>query len=287
MRAEARGESGTLMACTPSCASSMRALDLLRAVDAARRHNLNQRDEVALFASSAPMRERCPSGAGGVSVVKRPAPLRLLSTRACASMARMAERMARMWLGVVPQQPPTICAPAAMALRAKLAMIFRRAEVDVASLDGARHARHWAWPPGAAWWPRAWLRWRSAPSSGRWSSSRRWRPRPTPSAEPQPAAARSRRGSCFRRPPSPSPAPAGPGAVSRAATQRLVRLVQRGHGFNNQQSTPASARARNLLGKSRAGLFQAGLAQRLQTHAQRAHASRPPRLRRPAFPSDD
>ena len=44
------------------------------------------------------------------------------STRACASRARMAERMARMWLGVVPQQPPTICAPAAMALRAKLAM---------------------------------------------------------------------------------------------------------------------------------------------------------------------
>ena len=37
-------------------------------------------------------------------------------------MARMAERMARMWLGVVPQQPPTICTPAAMALRAKLAM---------------------------------------------------------------------------------------------------------------------------------------------------------------------
>ena len=44
------------------------------------------------------------------------------ATRVWASMARMAERMARMWLGVVPQQPPTNCAPAAMALRAKLAM---------------------------------------------------------------------------------------------------------------------------------------------------------------------
>ncbi len=34
----------------------------------------------------------------------------------------MAERMARMWLGVVPQHPPTTCTPAAMDLRAKLAM---------------------------------------------------------------------------------------------------------------------------------------------------------------------
>ena len=49
MRAEARGESGTLMACTPSCASSMRALNLLGAVDALGRHNLNQRDEFALL----------------------------------------------------------------------------------------------------------------------------------------------------------------------------------------------------------------------------------------------
>ena len=26
--------------------------------------------------------------------------------------------------------------------------------------------RHWAWPPAAAWWPRAWPRWRSAPWPG-------------------------------------------------------------------------------------------------------------------------
>ena len=67
------------------------------------------------------MRERCASGAGGVSVDKgtRVPPS---ETRVCASMARIAERMARVWLGVVPQQPPTNCAPAAIALRAKLAM---------------------------------------------------------------------------------------------------------------------------------------------------------------------
>ncbi len=98
-----------------------RALNLLGAVDALGRNDLHQGDELAFVRSATPMRERSPSGAGGVSVFSAGA-APATSTRACASMARMAERMARMWLGVVPQQPPTICAPAAMALRAKLAM---------------------------------------------------------------------------------------------------------------------------------------------------------------------
>ena len=72
-------------------------------------------------AIKAPMSERAASGAGGVSVLSAGAAPEAW-TRAWASRARIADRMARMWLGVVPQQPPTICAPAAMALRAKLAM---------------------------------------------------------------------------------------------------------------------------------------------------------------------
>jgi len=71
-----------------------RSLDLLRAVDAARRNNLNQGYETA-SAIKAPTRERAPSGAGGVSLFNAgDAPE--LSTSACASMARIAERMARM-----------------------------------------------------------------------------------------------------------------------------------------------------------------------------------------------
>ena len=168
MRAEARGESGTLMAWTPSCASSARAFDLLGAVDAARRNDFDQRDELALLqqrADSGALAERRWRRFGGQL---RP-PRRLRVTRACASMARMAERMARMWLGVVPQQPPTICAPARWpcarswpctpASRDRCCGLRRRAA-----------CRHWAWQPAAGEWRGAWPRSRSAPWPDRWSS---------------------------------------------------------------------------------------------------------------------
>ena len=61
--------------------------------------------------------------------------------------------------------------------------------------------------------------------------------------------------------------------------QRFARLVQRGHGFDDEQvdaGRPASAA--NLLGKGGAGLVQAGLAQRLQRHAERAHGAGDPGL---------
>ena len=97
-----------------------RAFNLLAAVDALGRHDFDERDESALLderADAGTLAEGRGRRFGGDLSV-----LAASLTRACASMARMAERMARMWLGVVPQQPPTICAPAAMALRAKLAM---------------------------------------------------------------------------------------------------------------------------------------------------------------------
>ena len=98
-----------------------RALDLLGAVDAAGRNDFDQGDEAALLDE----RRRCGSAGPEARAASRCSGDGLAPatwTRVWASMARMAERMARMWLGVVPQQPPTICAPAAMALRAKLAM---------------------------------------------------------------------------------------------------------------------------------------------------------------------
>ena len=71
-----------------------RALDLLGAIDAPRRNDLHQRDKSALGdqrADPRPLRE----GSGGVSV-DNSALAPPSATRVCASMARMAERMARM-----------------------------------------------------------------------------------------------------------------------------------------------------------------------------------------------
>ncbi len=98
-----------------------RAFNLLGAVDALGRNDLDQGDELALLDQRADARALAERRGRRFRGDLRRACRRRL-TRACASMARMAERMARMWLGVVPQHPPTICAPAAMALRAKLAM---------------------------------------------------------------------------------------------------------------------------------------------------------------------
>ncbi len=48
-------------------------------------------------------------------------------------------------------------------------------------------------------------------------------------------------------------------------------------------STPGLGQDANLFGKGRAGFVQAGLAQRLQAHAQRAHRAGHPRFARLLF----
>ena len=60
--------------------------------------------------------------------------------------------------------------------------------------------------------------------------------------------------------------------------QRLVCLIQRGHGLDNQKVDAGCSQGVNLLGEGRPGFVQAGLAQRLQTHSQRAHRSGYPGL---------
>ena len=72
-------------------------------------------------ATRLPIFERSASGAGGVSVTMGVRAARGVAV-CWASIARMADFMARMWLGVVPQQPPMNCTPARTNLRAKLAM---------------------------------------------------------------------------------------------------------------------------------------------------------------------
>ena len=62
--------------------------------------------------------------------------------------------------------------------------------------------------------------------------------------------------------------------------QRLPRLVQRRHGLDDQQVSAGLGQSVNLLGKGRARFVQAGLAQRLQAHAQRAHRTGHPGLAR-------
>jgi hypothetical protein len=71
-----------------------RAFDFLGAVDAFGRDDFNQRDEGAVCNQRTDARTLAERCWGRFSVYGRRAPE--LTTRACASMARMAERMARM-----------------------------------------------------------------------------------------------------------------------------------------------------------------------------------------------
>ena len=68
------------------------------------------------------------------------------------------------------------------------------------------------------------------------------------------------------------------GSDFAGGVQGLVRLVQRGHGFDDQQVHAGLGQGANLLGKGGAGFVQAGFAQRLQAHAQRAHGAGDPGL---------
>src|SRR5579885_987363 len=120
IRAEARGESGTLMTSIPRPASR-------EAPASSFEQSIPLGGTISTIVTnlpsctSLPRRERSAIGAGGVSVTIG---VREVGVGAvfCASTARMADFMARMWFGVVPQQPPMNCAPALRNLRAKLAM---------------------------------------------------------------------------------------------------------------------------------------------------------------------
>ena len=73
------------------------------------------------------------------------------------------------------------------------------------------------------------------------------------------------------------------GATSRAASDRLLRLVQRHHRLEDQQIDSALRQRRNLFGKRRPRLVRTQRSERLQPHAQRTHRACDKRLRRLLF----
>ena len=151
MRALARGESGTLIACTPRCASSSAPANsreqskplggtistmVTNSPSAMRRPNCERsRSGLGSMAFSLSW-STAPIVALDVVLVAAPGSLAGESSWLCfwlwtrassslkvwASIARSALRMERMCTGVVPQQPPTQLAPARTNFRAKLAM---------------------------------------------------------------------------------------------------------------------------------------------------------------------
>ncbi len=138
MRAEARGESGTLMASTPRPARR-RAPSISLAQLMPLGGTISTRVTNLPFSMRDPTRERWPSGAGGVSVFRTgvapetfDAALGIDGAHGRAHGANVVGRGS---------------AAAADDLRAggdgfagEAGHVFRRAEVDVAALDGAGHA---------------------------------------------------------------------------------------------------------------------------------------------------
>ncbi len=122
--AEARGESGTLIACTPM-ACSLRAPSISRDASMPLGGTISTIVTNSPRAIRAPRAERSASGAGSMtdaaSCERVFFPAEVVPST-CACTARSAPRIARMCAGVVPQQPPMMVAPARAAFRAKLAM---------------------------------------------------------------------------------------------------------------------------------------------------------------------
>src|SRR5271163_5206536 len=110
IRAEARGESGTLIAWTPSRARSLAPSSSL-AAEIPRGETISTSVTNSPLATSRPIFERSAKGAGGVSVTigSRVPPFAGLF---CACTARIADFIARIWFGVVPQHPPRNWTPA-------------------------------------------------------------------------------------------------------------------------------------------------------------------------------
>ena len=129
MRLCARGPSGTLTASTPARLERPTCREHASRIDAARRHDLDRRDELARARACRPSCERSASGTGSTPVVFRTE--RRLVLASCAlrrrvpcrgESGRMPSTIAVMCSGVVPQQPPTIFAPACTRCRAYVAM---------------------------------------------------------------------------------------------------------------------------------------------------------------------
>ena len=253
----------------------LRTLDFFDAVDALGRHGLNQRDETALF-------EQGTNAGARAQGRRRRLGLRL-RRRASNFNARLRVQVAHRRA----HRANVVGRGAAAAahnlhsglngLAGKAGHVLRRAEINIAPLDGARHPgvgqgrqrqgcdrthgldgrKHGGWPGRAV----------DADGSG----------------APFGQQGRSLRG---RR-----AIQAGAFVVHRHHHQhrqfgshlagrheRLARLVQRGHGFDAQHIHARFGQHANLLNKGRAGFLQAGFAKRLQTHPERTDGAGHPRL---------
>ncbi len=125
MRAEARGESGTLTAWTPAAASSLAPASSF-AQSNPRGGTISTSVTNSPRSSRRAILERERNGGGstapstsmGLGVKPTSTDRAADSAVFCAATARSDARMARMCAGVVPQQPPMTCTPARRNLRA-------------------------------------------------------------------------------------------------------------------------------------------------------------------------
>ena len=168
MRAEARGESGTLMAWTPSWASRRApSISLLQSMPLG--GTISTSVTKPPCSTSEPICERWPRGAGGVSVdisaclpPSAYAGLRVDGAHGRTHGADVVRRGAA-------AAADNLCA-GRDGLAGEAGHVFRRAEIDVAALDGAGHAGIGHGGQGQRRWRCAWLRSRSGRWTGRWSS---------------------------------------------------------------------------------------------------------------------
>ena len=141
-----------------------------------------------------------PSGAGGVSLLSAGA---APPTSTCVCLVESANGRAH-GPNVIRRSAAAAAHQSARRRRSLCAQSWPCIPANTDRCCGPRlraACRHWAWPPAAAWSPRASPRSQSAPWLARWSSSLRPRRLPTPSAAPQPAPAKTRRGIRSRRRP--------------------------------------------------------------------------------------
>ncbi len=183
--------------------------------------------------------------------------------------------MARVWLGVVPQQPPTNLRAGGECLAGEAGHVLRRAEIDVAALDGAGHAGVGHGGDGQ----------RGGGAHGLDGGEHGGRAGGAVDADGICAGLREH-GRGVR----------GRGTVEAIAfvihgdhdqngklgggfargQQRLAGFIQRGHGFNDDEVDAGGGECGDLLAECGARLVEAGLAQRLEGHAQRTYGASDP-----------
>ena len=271
LRAHARrgaGRVGHIDGVDAQLRQDARALDLLPAIDSARGNDLDQRNEAALGHQRAEVGARAQRlrrrfgvqfrrGAGDFD-----AGLRVNGAHGRAHGANVVGRGA---------------AAAAHELHSRLdglagkaGHVLRRAEVDIATLDGARHA-------GVG---HGGQRQRGGRAHGFNGGEHRGRSGgavdPDGVRAPLGEQRGGQRGGCAVQ------AVAllvhrhhhqhgQKGSDLAGGVERFAGLVQRGHGLDDQQVNAFHGQGADLLGKGGASLVQAGLAQRLQAHPQRTN----------------